>query len=308
MGTKPTQDPWAHACPQAVKRYLARNRQGLARNVVGVGLGYKNGKAGDGLALRYFVERKISDKSCIGEQYLLDDPTGAGLSTDVQETGRLTGYHKVGPGGTLGLILGDAPNVNPMALGTLGAVVKKGKQAFILGSNHALAFNGRVPEGTPLFARQWREFVNGTEHVVARLTETVLLDRLGDNQVDCALAEITDVETVRIGDQVEPVDVTHQDRVYKETDRGKSSGRITDTGVTLDVDFSFGTFRFTDVLLIEGRNGRFATPGDSGALVFDEKTKRPAAMIIGGSDTHVAACKLTTVMAVVGGSLHVGRH
>ena len=273
---------------------------------MGVGIGYKNGKAPAGLAIRYFVERKLADQGMIGAKHLLSDATGAGMPIDVEETGRLQGLHKVGPGGTLGLIL-SVPNVNPMATGTLGGVVMKGKQAFILGANHALAFNGRVPEGTEMYARQWREFVTGNEHVVARLSETVLLDRNSDNQVDCALAEITNPDVVRIGDAVEPVDVAANDRVYKDTDRGKATGRVTDTNATIEVDFSFGTFRFCDVLLIQAKSGRFATPGDSGALVFDEKTKRPAAMIIGGSDTHVAACKLTTVMSVVGGRLHVGK-
>ena len=305
MGTKMSETNLHAAYGKCVERYLARGRNGMARNVVGVGIGYKNGKPAAGLAIRYFVERKLADKSAIGEQYLLAD-AGTGATVDVEETGRLAGFHKVGPGATLGLLL-NVPNVNPMAMGTFGAVVVKGKQAFLLGANHALAFNGRVPEGTEIYAREWREFVTGNEHVLAHLSETVLLDRNGDNQVDCALAEITHPDVVRIGDPVEPVNVAEQDRVYKDTDRGKMTGRVTDTNATLEIDFSFGTFRFRDLILIEGKGGRFATPGDSGALVFDEKTKRPAAMIIGGSDTHVAACQLTTVMSIVGGRLHAGK-
>lgn len=305
MATKLTQNPLYAAHASCVERYLAPARQGMARNVVGVGIGYKNGKPAAGLAIRYFVERKLADPSAIAAQHLLADPTGS-ATIDVEETGRLSGFHKVGPGGTLGLLL-RAPNINPMAMGSLAGVVVKGKRAYLLASNHALAFNGRVPTGTALFSRDFGEFVTGAEPVVARLSQTVVLDRRTDNQVDCALAEITAPDSVRIGDPVEPIDVAEQGRVYKETDRGSATGHVTDTHATVEVDFTFGTFRFSDVLLIQGKKGRFASPGDSGALIFDEATKRPAAMIIGGSDTHIAACKLTTVMSVLGGKLHVGR-
>jgi len=138
----------------AVNRLLRPNS---FNGVVGVGIGYKlvDNQVTRTQCVRVYVETKLEQ----------DDLTRASLipssflefPTDVIQVGRFGRFPSfakdilepaaqdlIGPGSPI-TVKTDAPNVNLGAVGTLGAVIARGTDRFILSCNHVLAANGRVP-------------------------------------------------------------------------------------------------------------------------------------------------------------------
>jgi hypothetical protein len=122
--------------------------------------------------------------------------------------------------------------------------------------------------------------------------------------VDGALAEVIDqqkIETgfptgivVTSGDIIPPKAGMKVVRV--DVDRNEQAkGVIKCVGCKAQIDFRFGAFNFDDMVLIEGEDGAFANPGDSGALIVDQETNQVTAMVVGGSSKYAIACPLSTV-------------
>ncbi len=109
------------------------------RNVIGVGIGYKNseGQATDQLSLIISVTQKLPIEQ-LAEQDLIPK-FFQGLITDVVETGRIRAYPEnprlryrpAQPGISIGH--------HDITAGTLGLVVERNGQRFILSNNHVLA-------------------------------------------------------------------------------------------------------------------------------------------------------------------------
>jgi hypothetical protein len=298
---------------QAVRDYLRgpyktyKAPPGLGRNVIGVGIGHKNydpdPKAE--LCVHCYVERKL-DPGAIPEGFLIKKTLG-GVLTDVIETGRFVAFqgdNVAAPGSSIGLNY-LAPNVDPTITGTLGGFVKIGPTLYVLGSNHAMMVNGRVPAGTRILFKPPDQFIDDpNRYVFARTTAYVPLIQAGPNypnNVDCALAEVENpdlVETqfpnqiVEFGDPVDPEAHMQVSRV-DATD--PATGVITGVNVHMPIDYRFGTYDFDDLVLIEGDNGQFAKPGDSGAILVDQVTHKATALVIGGSSKYTIACPLATV-------------
>ena len=95
-------------------------------------------------------------------------------------------YSTHGPGSKI-RVNTAAPNVNASAMGTLGAIVtdEHGKQ-YILGCNHTLAVNGRVPHEAEIVSA---EFV-GQSTPLAKRDRFIRLRTDRSNAVDCAVAEV----------------------------------------------------------------------------------------------------------------------
>ena len=93
----------------------------------------------------------------------------------------------------------DAPNVNPILTGVFGAVVNYGGNRYILGTNHTLASNGRVPAGSPIFL-PYSDRIGTT--LAGRF---VKLHHGEQNLADCALAQLDvalDAFTIDSADKV----------------------------------------------------------------------------------------------------------
>ena len=131
---------------EAVKEYLQPNS-----SIIGVGVGTKDGKEE---CVRIYVIQRRDEKLVPGAQLV---KKGKKFSDDVpvdvisfgsfgrhshsalKDTGTDTQ-----PGSPIG-VKTDVGNINAGARGTLGAVVTDGKANYVLGCNHILAVNGRVP-------------------------------------------------------------------------------------------------------------------------------------------------------------------
>jgi hypothetical protein len=208
-------------------------------------------------------------------------------------------------------------NVSRAISGTLGAILRSGNDSYILSCNHVMAVKGRVPVGAPVFcpapadgaALHIADFIGAEpiEHVNDRLNEK--------NMADCALAKLrlgVDVDPrFPIGAAEAPVAVSAigdpklGQRVVKNGKAtGKTKGIIVDNEVDLLVEYSFGSFRFVDQVLIQGDGGSFADDGDSGSVAITDKEPRAAtALIFAPLGEYTAAAPLPRVVKVLNGRL-----
>jgi hypothetical protein len=290
-------------------------------NVVGVGIGKKSGAD----CLRIYVVRKLapnrlSEKALVPGDFLR-------VPTDVIEIGPLGRKGREpwaepaptpGPGSRI-RVETRAPNVNSGAIGTLGGVVELdgSGQQYILSCNHILAANGRVP-GDPAAKVVWAAFVGkettlagpvlhsvGDKQISVSPVVYVPLRRHGENLVDCALAQIKNRTNLpaefpkSMALNPDPIEPKIHMKVQKSgaaTDH--TMGTIIDTSTDLYVDTSFGRFRFNDQIVIETRKDpEFATEGDSGSIVWDEKSKQPVAMVFAATGGFAIACRLSEVLS-----------
>ena len=133
-------------------RALARaNSNGLLKraNVVAAGIGYKckGGERTDTLCIVCSVEKKVSAAELAVQD--LVPPDIEGLPTDVVETGPIralqstTGRFRPAPGG---VSIGH----RDITAGTLGCVVRRNGQRYILSNNHVLANSNDASIGDPI--------------------------------------------------------------------------------------------------------------------------------------------------------------
>ena len=307
--------------PAALKDHLtqAKNlaanrllRPNYFANVVGVGIGKKvvAGDATPTYSVRVYVISKLelgvlSPATAVPSSFL-------GVPTDIIEVGRFgragrtpnlaNGAQTPRPGSPIS-VQTNAPNVNRGFFGTLGAVVQTGDGAgdskYILSCNHVMAVNGRVPDGAKIVLS---EFV-GNQQQLADPDQFVRLTSDGTNAVDCALAKLTSSSPASLtspANTLRSVGVPALDMQVEKVGAGTGStkGTIVDVDVDLYVDYSFGTFRFENQVMIDsGSDGTdFATVGDSGSLIVDTGTGQAVAMIFAGSGRFAVACPLQAVL------------
>jgi len=132
-----------YALRQVSRELLAR------RNVVATGVGYKvtGGKRTQSPSIICSVTRKLPAAALAPAD--LVPPTIAGATTDVVETGPIralqapTGRFRPAPGG---VSIGH----RDITAGTLGCLVRKGGEPFILSNNHVLANSNDAQIGDPI--------------------------------------------------------------------------------------------------------------------------------------------------------------
>jgi hypothetical protein len=228
-----------------------------------------------------------------------------GVESSVTEIGRFgilnrgpQGPQKIGPGLPIRFQT-TRPNVNQRAIGTLGAVLRYDDEYYILSCNHVLAVDGRVPADTPIVTVEVRSLE------IARFPGNGYFVPIGGASVspaDCALATVTlgalREAFVPVG-KLEPIPDMKVKKYGAIT--GLTTGTIIDTVVDARVDYSIGTFRFNDHILIAGDDGKeFAWEGDSGSIVVESKTEQPVAMVFAETGRYAFACPLSTIFRELG--------
>lgn len=302
----PNENDCLKAKDQAIREHYLRpagDPPPPPRKVIGVGIA---GTDPDGLSLRLYVQRG-STPAPIPDAY-------DNAPTTVIETRRFVSFAsstyrvraapgvKAAPGATISLD-SQQPNIDPNALGTLGAVVDFGDRRYILGSNHVMAVNGRVADDTRIIYRPPDRFIDDPrKYILAKMKAYVPLVPGDDkrNQVDCALAEVGQADRDKVVAEFPRKLVKYPDivtplrgmKVGRVDESDNATGVIEDAHLRVRIDYRFGTFDFDDMLLIKGDQGPFAKPGDSGALVFDAATNKATAIVVGGSQEYTIACPL----------------
>ena len=298
-------------------------------SVVGVGIGRKivRGRETRTLCVRVYVDEKAQPLD-LGTNSMIP-PEVLGAPTDIVAAGRAfrplarpgmrlrlfrpttEGRERRQPDGSL-----DAPNINPRLSSRLGAVLHDGSDNYyILGTNHALAVNGRA-------IRQELSVCTLDQSEKFSLSTFVPLKPLEElNKVDCALVKLAKPDLnmaieAKLGNpELATSPKPNVERIIDPPPvppETRPTGRIVDKDADIFVDFSFGTFLFTNQVLIEGfgafagqgetdpETGNdakdFATEGDSGSIIVDTDRTEAVGMVFAGTGRFTAACPLRAVI------------
>lgn len=174
-----------------VRRIAVAKRDELMnkRNVIGVMAGreFKNGAKTDRDAVVVLVKKKIPiaelDTTDLVPHEFLEN--GSEIPTDVIEVGEIKALHTnkhrpVVPGTSIGHFA--------ITAGTLGLVVDKAGQQYILSNNHVLANENNASRGDAILQPGPIDGGRSTDKV-AELADFIPINFSGNNLVDCALAK-----------------------------------------------------------------------------------------------------------------------
>jgi hypothetical protein len=176
--------------------------------------------------------------------------------------------------------------------GTLGAIVERDGQRYILSNNHVLANENALRRGSPIFQPGLLDGGDPAKDQIATLDQFVELKKDEANEVDCALAILADADSVssailpKIGrlSSAEPIEAAEGMKVEKVgRATGFTTGTVIEVAYTGKVGFALGTLTFENQLLIRGDDGAFSSGGDSGSLVVDRKSGRAIGLVFGGA-------------------------
>ncbi len=321
MTRSSSQEQLQKAKREAAKAFLK------APTVIAVGIGKKLKKGAETTidSVRIYVSRKC-DRDQLPAAFkipksILDVPTdvipiGRPFRPITAPSMRRSGGRRVKLGASIGFALPShspkAPgvaqhggaadelpaNVSPVVSGRLGAIVEDAEgEKYVLSNNHVLAMNGRVPDGQA-FASTVSARSGGA--TIARRAGFIPLDPDGRNAVDCALARLeAEADLPRKIQKAAKPKAGQEVVIVGQPGR---TGRIVDVSADLFIDYSFGSFRFVDQVLIEGDKDDFAKDGDSGGIVATNDGLA-VALIVAGAGRLTAACPLDKALRSLGVSL-----
>ena len=322
-----------------VRNILKRNQARLLgqSNVVAAGIGYKvtAGKKTQSLGILCSVREKMASTQLSRRDIvpqMLD-----GIPTDVIRTGPIralqshTGRIRPAPGG---VSLGH----RDITAGTLGCLVVKDGDTFILSNNHVLANSNEAVPGDPILqpgpydggrlpedhianleqfvpisfigsasvcsmGRRITELVNKTAKALgSHLRLQIVSEQVGDNLVDAAIAR-----------PINPEDVSHEIleigsiQGMRQGELGmavKKSGRTTGltTGEILQVDVSVNV-QYGQNQIARFTDQLMAGPmsqgGDSGSAVLDE-SNHLVGLLFAGSDNSTIINRIENVFSALG--------
>jgi hypothetical protein len=276
----------------------AMNEDGSAGigNVVGVGIAEKvsaGGPTGQ-LSVTIFVKEKVSSHS-VSAEALVPQSIG-GVPTDVEEVGdidvqRFTFRRRPAPGG---ISIGNALQ---NSAGTLGCLVRRGNQLFILSNNHVMALSNAAPLNSAIVQPGRLDGGVNPADIIARLHQFIPINfnAAANNVVDAAIARtapaLVDRRILRPGNVLQPigpgiVQPVLNMRVMKS---GRTTqfrrGQINAVNVTINVNYGpAGVARFVRQVRVAGTiQPPFSAPGDSGSLVTSQVGNRPVGLLFAGN-------------------------
>lgn len=281
-------------------------------NVVATGIGYKkvDNRVTDTLCIVCSVGIKMAIEKLDAEEVIPGEMRG--VPTDVNPTGifRLlaepTDQFRPAPGGV------SIGHVNITA-GTLGCLVQKGGDVFILSNNHVLANRNEASLEDSILQPGPIDGGMKSEDEIAKLSEFVPIvfenerddSGISENLVDAAIAKPNnknDVknEILQIG-SIAGVKKPCFDMEVKKSGRttGLTSGVIEQVDVTSRVNY--GTDKvavFTDQVMA----GNISQGGDSGSAVLD-KDNNLVGLLFAGSDSTTLINRIEHVFDILEVSL-----
>ncbi|MFL5614821.1 MAG: hypothetical protein ACJ796_14255 [Gemmatimonadaceae bacterium] len=265
-------------------------------NVVAVGIAEKisDNKPTGKLALTFYVERKVPLSKLRADRVIpptmpesLSGPEA--VPTDVVVLGKIrpeinATRQPIQAGNSIGHVRVTA--------GTLGAIVRKGKQIHLLSNSHVLADSGQGKKGDEILYPGSADGGSEPGDVVATLAAFKQFVKGGAfvNHVDCAIAKPTrereaDVVAEIKGDGL-PKGVVAPKRGMKVVKVGRTTNRT--VGEVRDVHFRFvldygdnvGEVGYTDQVLCT----RYTKGGDSGSLVMEQGSGRAVGLHFAGAN------------------------
>lgn len=260
-------------------------------NVRGVGVGYKvvGGEVTPELAIIVLVTRKIRPLEDIHPHDRIP-PEIEGVRTDVVEVGLLripppgSGRRerlRPAPGGcSIGHVRATA--------GTLGCLVRRGSEVFILSNNHVLAATNLGVRGDYILQPGPADGGKAPEDGIATLSDYVPIDFAGENRLDAALArpfspELVTGEILEIGKPTGWAEAELRAEVVKSgRTTGLTQGTVDVVEATVEVLYGLDRVRFVGQCVV-AKPG-FSAGGDSGAVVLLRESKRAVGLLFAGSE------------------------
>ena len=248
-------------------------------NVIGLGIGIRvvDGRVLSGEStVRIYVRELLPDQN-IPEQF-------GTLPTDIIEAGKFVAYQ--GPPVPCGVSVGH-PDAG---LGTLGCLVEKAGNHYILSNNHVLAASNAAEPGDSVLQPGPADGGMPPDDEIATLEPYKEIDFTGaPNYIDAAIALVGDCnqdvvlpEIIDIGlplaasvsAELSPTVLKHG----KAT--GTTVGEVEDISFNYPVGFGNRSAEFRNQILITGVDSYyFSEPGDSGSLIVGEETRKPVALL-----------------------------
>ncbi len=309
-------------------------------NVVATGVGYKitNGQSTATLSIVCSVIEKVAASQLSSQEIV--PATLDGIPTDVVQTGYIralqshTDRHRPAPGG---VSIGH----RDITAGTLGCLVHKNEQTFILSNNHVLANSNEAQVGDPILqpgpydggrfpddhianlaqfvpisiggapsdcpiGQGMATLLNGIAGVLGSDTRLQAVSlQAAENLVDAAIALPLNVADV--SDQILKVGVIQGAGQGELGMAVKKSGRTTEftTGQILQVDVSanvqYGAGRVA-FFTDQLMAGAMSQGGDSGSAVLDEGN-RLVGLLFAGSDNSTIINRIENVFSALGVSV-----
>lgn len=284
-------------------------------NVVGVGIGEKdiNGAPSGRLAVKVLVKEKVSG-SRVAAEAMVPASIG-GVATDVEQSGEIyanmfSARRRPAP---CGVSIG---NCGLIQAGTLGCLVTRSGQLFVLSNNHVIALVNTAPLGSGVCQPGRLDGGVCPSDIIARLTQFVPINFAAGsfNFVDAAIARtspnLVDRRILRPGGALQSiapgmVAPAVNMRVHK-------SGRTTQYTrgwidlINLTVNVSYaplgGVAQFRRQFRVRGAGAAFSDRGDSGSLVTTYPNNQPVGLLFAGNAaTNMTFCNpIREVLAAFG--------
>lgn len=291
------------------------------QNVVGISIGEKvvGGRYTGIMAMKFLVRVKYG-RHQLTPSDLLPESVG-GLQTDIEQVGTIRRSQAVTPDPRAmlrpappGSSVGFRDPADPLTAGTLGAIVRRGTQLFILSNNHVLVPTSQNSStvGIPVF--QPAPFDASGPVSASRIGKLSLFVRLHadqDNIVDCAIAELDSptLATNSILGIGAPQGAAVAQTMTTVEKFGRttrfSTGTIKETNATVLIEYpGIGTLLFRNQIRITGHNSLpFSDEGDSGSLIVERTTGRAVGLLFGITQNGVMANHIGDVLQVLNVSL-----
>jgi len=295
---------------------LAMRRIVKSRNVVGIGISEKvtqKEKTGK-LALTFYVQKKVSLKKLRAEVAVpptvpesLSGPEA--IPCDVVVVGKikpeanpLVTHNPIQPGYSIGHV--------DITAGTLGGIVSKGDEFYLLSNSHVLAVSGTAKKGDAIVYPGKADGGDLPDDLIARLADFKKFAGGGEfvNRVDCAIAKPTAARLADVTSEIKGLGVpkgkTKAVRGMKVVKVGRTTRKT--VGEVRDVHFRFtlnyeevGEVGFIDQVLCT----RYTKPGDSGSLVMDQETGKAVGLHFAGANGGSVFNPIDDVLQALGVTL-----
>jgi hypothetical protein len=265
-------------------------------NVVGVGIGEKeiDGVPTGQLAVKVLVKEKRPDNRLSAAARV--PQTIDGVPTDVEQTGEISAYRftarrRPAPGGI------SIGNCTRNMAGTLGCLVTRNSQLFILSNNHVMALVNTSPLNVGIPQPGLLDGGVCPQDIIARLTQFVPINFApgAANLVDAAIARtspaLVNRRILRMGGALQAI--APGTAVPALGMRVQKSGRTTQyrrgaidlVNATIDVSYAplGGVARFVRQFRVRGAGSIFSDRGDSGSLVTTFPQNQPVGLLFAGN-------------------------
>ena len=257
-------------------------------NIIGWGIGTKTTDEtvlSNENVVRIYVRELLSDQ-VIPEQF-------EGLPTDVIEVGEITadqarGRHRPAP---CGVSVGHPA----ITAGTLGCLVKKGGNHYILSNNHVLADSNAAEPGDRVLQPGPADGGRSPDDEIATLEPYQEIDFTGGpNHIDAAIALVGDCNQTIVKPKIMRIGrprTTLRDATFNQP--VQKHGRTTEhtdgvvVDISADVRVNFTNRRiaqFDDQIVVKSNDSNpFSGGGDSGSLIVDDRTCEPVGLLFASS-------------------------